>query len=412
MDSFNRNYQDDSDFMNIGINEDEESYIRLLSQTSLTHGTVVEINDTGTSVSIKSPGVIVGGSLPPITHDCSNCKRAVGYLIEGVIPLCLFAKKAMTTITFINCITEGSAKYGDLPVDVIRDVTLKLLTRFGVEGEMDLKIVKRGAFPLGGGEVTLTIPSVRTLKPIQWTDPGQIQSVRGVAYAIKVSPQFSNRMVDGIRGILNEFVADVYIHTNHSSGKSSGASPGYGVSLVAESTTKSLISISVTNNDMLYMMQNKSANEQDNTENENDNDDDGEEEEGSEDGFNPKKRSNSSRGADGNSSKSKKKQNTGISNAAITPEEVGTHAAKMLCEEISRNGVVDSSHQALVLQLMTLTTEDVSKVRFGKLTPFTISFLRFLKEAFGIVFKIVPDDSSIKLSCMGIGFINISKKVA
>ncbi len=397
--------------MNIGINEDEESYIRLLTQTTLTHGTVVEINDTGTSVSIKSPGVIVGGSLPSITHDCSNCKRAVGYLIEGVIPLCLFAKKALTTITFTNCITEGSAKYGDIPVDVVRDVTLKLLTKFGVEGEMDLKIVKRGAFPLGGGEVTLTIPSVRSLKPIQWTDPGQIQSVRGVAYAIKVSPQFSNRMVDGIRGVLNEFVADIYIHTNHSSGKSSGASPGYGVSLVAESTTKSLISISVTNNDMLYMMQNKGTNEQENENDKGDEESDDEDEEESEDGFNPKKRSNSSRGIDGNSNL-KKKQNTGISNAAITPEEVGTHAAKMLCEEISRNGVVDSSHQALVLQLMTLTTEDVSKIRFGKLTPFTISFLRFLKEAFGIVFKIVPDDSSIKLSCMGIGFTNISKKIA
>lgn len=71
IDSFNNNdIRDNSEFMNIGINEDEESYIRLLSQTSLTHGTVVEINDTGTMVSIRSPGVIVGGGLPTIIHDC------------------------------------------------------------------------------------------------------------------------------------------------------------------------------------------------------------------------------------------------------------------------------------------------------------------------------------------------------
>lgn len=54
-------------------------------------------------------------------------------------------------------------------------------------------------------------------------------------------------------------------------------------------------------------------------------------------------------------------------------------------------GVVDSAHQPLILQLMVLTPEDVSKVRFGALTPQTINSLRLLKDAFGVTFKITKE---------------------
>ena len=44
------------------------------------------------------------------------------------------------------------------------------------------------------------------------------------------------------------------------------------------------------------------------------------------------------------------------------PEEVGAESAYLLLDEIGRGGVVDSSHQVLILQLMIMASEDVSKV--------------------------------------------------
>ena len=69
-----------------------------------------------------------------------------------------------------------------------------------------------------------------------------VKRIRGVAFATKVSPQTCNRMVDGARGVLNALLADVYIFTDHVSGVGGGLSPGYGLTLVAETTTKKLIS--------------------------------------------------------------------------------------------------------------------------------------------------------------------------
>jgi len=46
--------------------------------------------------------------------------------------------------------------------------------------------------------------------------------VRGIAYATRVSPQVTNRMVDTARGVLNHYLPDVYIFTDTYKGKDSG----------------------------------------------------------------------------------------------------------------------------------------------------------------------------------------------
>lgn len=52
-------------------------FIRVLTQ--------VEINETGTTLRFK-PGYITGGR---ITHECGTT-RALGWFIEGLLPLALF----------------------------------------------------------------------------------------------------------------------------------------------------------------------------------------------------------------------------------------------------------------------------------------------------------------------------------
>ena len=71
---------------------------------------------------------------------------------------------------------------------------------------------------------------------------GMVKRIRGVAYSMRVSPQTSNRLVDGARGVLNALLADVYVFTDHMAGAEAGASPGYGLALVAETTAGRLLS--------------------------------------------------------------------------------------------------------------------------------------------------------------------------
>lgn len=69
----------------------------------------------------------------------------------------------------------------DQSVDGFRNVSVRLLKHFGLEEGLDLKVVKRGAPPRGGGEVVFRCPCIRELKPIDLTEEGFVKRIRGVA---------------------------------------------------------------------------------------------------------------------------------------------------------------------------------------------------------------------------------------
>ena len=72
-------------------------------------------------------------------------------------------------------------------------------------------------------------------------DQGKIKRIRGVAWAVRVSPSVVNRVVESAKGKLLKFLPDIYIYTDHYTGPKSGKSPGFGVLLTAETTTGKIV---------------------------------------------------------------------------------------------------------------------------------------------------------------------------
>ncbi|KAG8752318.1 hypothetical protein FRC14_007140 [Serendipita sp. 396] len=349
-----------------GLRDYEVSFLRLLEKIS--NGSHIEISHTGTAILVK-PGILSGG---PITHDCP-LSRSIGYFLEPIVALAPFSKRPLM-LTLKGVTTDEK----DLGVDLIRIGLLPLLTAFGVEDGVELKIKKRGALPGGGGEVQFIAPVVKTLKTINFVNSGRVKRIRGVAHAVRVSPQFSNRMIDASRSILNRFIPDIYIHSDVYKGEDSGKSPGYALSLLAETTEGALFyseAVSVPRREP------RPEDER-------------------------RKKKDRIFGED--------KEPDGP--IPVTPEDVALRAARELLLEVQRGGCVDRKHQWIVLLYMVLGSEDVGKVRMGPLTVRSIQFLRDLKEAFGTSFKIVPAvggaDGELLLSCYGTGYTNVNRAVA
>ena len=367
---------------NPGLRDYEASALRLLDK--LTNGMAVEINESGTALKYK-PGIVTGGRR--ISHDCGG-SRGIGYFLEMVLCVCLFAKKAVDVT-----LTGATNDEAEISVDTFRTVTLPILKRqFGVEEGLSLQIVKRGAAPGAGGEIQLKLPIARELKTIDWTDEGLVKRVRGVAFTLRVSPQTGNRLVDAARGVLNKFLPDVYIFTDHHPGdgrehgkiRGKKSKPGYGLSLVAETTTGCLLGSDVASGaGRAAAEEGVSAS--------------GGAEEGAEKGA-----------EEGGTLGSSKKRARGTA----VPEELGAAATEALVAEIQRGGVCDSAHQPLVLLLMAIGPEQISKVRLGQLTPRAVKTLRVIKAFFGVTFNIQPEPESgtVFLSTVGAGIKNISRR--
>lgn len=215
-----------------GLRDFEVSFLRLLEK--ITNGSAVEISYTGTSVYFQ-PGIVYGGS---IVHECPT-SRGVGYFLEYMVIIAPFAKQEVALT--LRGITNG---HGDLGADTIRTVTiphlalcLPLDSVSMLASSLEMRIVKRGAAPLGGGEIFFRAPLIATLRPLNFVEPGRIRKIRGIASAVRVSPQMSNRMIDAARSVLNRYIPDLYLFSDVYRGDESGKSPGFAMSLVATSTT-------------------------------------------------------------------------------------------------------------------------------------------------------------------------------
>ncbi|XP_043257625.1 RNA 3'-terminal phosphate cyclase-like protein isoform X1 [Colletes gigas] len=328
-----------------GLKEYEVSFIRLLDK--ITNGSRIELNETGTNL-YYNPGLLHGGELE---HDCS-LQRGIGYYLEGIMILAPFCKSPVDIK--LRGITNNTI---DPCVDRIKATAVPMLKRFLMgDNEVVFNIKKRGAAPLGGGEIHFKCPASRNVRTIQLQNSGMVKRIRGIACSIRVSPAIANRIVESAKGVLLKFLPDVYIHTDHCKGASSGKSPGFGLSLLAETTTEIAF--------------------------------------GGE-AFSPLMTTGS---------------------LPCVPEDLGKEAAMKLIDEIYRNGCVDSPFQSMTAMFMALSKNDVSKVVTGPLTPAMIQFLRDLRDFFGTVFKIEPlreEDEildQVVLTCVGVGYTNISKR--
>lgn len=307
----------------------------------ITSGTKVIVSEFKIQV---NPGTIIGGE---VLHDC-DLARSISYYLEVLLALAPFCKQPLQAK--LNGVTNDDL---DPNVDALKASAIPLLKKFvgDVEGtKLDIKISARGFKPEGGGTVTLTCPVVRQLHPLQITNPGKVKRIRGVAVAARVSPQMANRLIETSKGMLLRFIPDVYIYSDHNKGKTSGLSPGFSLSLSAETTEGALYTASAVSN------------------------------------------------------------SKGSGLGPSVPEDVAKDATYRLFEEINRGGCVDSISQGLALILMAFNQKDVSSVRFGSLTTYSVLLLRHLKEFCGLTFKLEHSGKcEVTATCSGIGYKNMSR---
>ena len=339
------------DLQNPGLKEYEASFLRLIDQ--MTNGSKMEINNTGTQLRFQ-PGVLLGGD---ISHSCPD-SRSIGWFLEGILPLAPFGKEPLAM--FFTGITDGCCEV-DPSVDYLQKSALHMFGEFGIGVDDDeqgaqIRIIQRAAAPTGGGKIYFNCPIVKELTSIDITDPGKVKRIRGNSISCKiVSSSMAARVAYAAKGVFHKLLPDVWIHTDVHTPKKNGCGPSPGLMMVVSSESTSGVIMTAE-----VCLDHKS--------------------------------SESRRGNE-------------------LPEDLGKRGACMLLEEIRRGGCIDTSCQSLAFLWMCLTPEDVSRLRVGTISEYSVETLRLLKRAFDVEFKISPDmeTKTVMMSCLGTGYRNMAK---
>jgi RNA 3'-terminal phosphate cyclase-like protein len=363
---------------NPGLAPHEISFLRLLE--AVTNGSHIEISYTGT-VLLYKPGLITGSapgsgatSSGVLRHEVpANNSRGLSYFL---LPICLLAPFSKTKFNILftgpGVITSSTERWGDMSVDSVRTAILPLYAKFGIERDIELRILNRsnpGPRGVGGaGEVQLVFGhQVRLPKTLHWLNEGRIKRIRGVAYSTGVSGSNNARMIEAARGVLNQFVPDIYIFSDMSSASLVSAPErdnpsakkkvglGFGMSLVAESAGGGLYSADYAS----------------------------------------------------------------PPEGGQAPEDIGKMCALQLLESIERGGCVSLEAVSTVITLMAMGSEDVGRVHLGRgvlANEHTIQLARDL-NAFGTAGWGIRDADTAKaegqllLSLVGRGVGNVGRKV-
>lgn len=174
----------------------------------MTNGTEVNIDKTGTRLILR-PGIIDCAEGMPIEHEC-DLSRSITYYLECVVILGIFGK------TGLNLSLTGNTDDDlDQSIDSFKSCMVHLLDQFGAPNTLDIQVKKRGYAPKGGGVVKVTQQYVKQLDSISIIDEGKVKRIRGLVTSAKVSPQLTTRVVDKLREVFNDYIPDVWIHTDH-----------------------------------------------------------------------------------------------------------------------------------------------------------------------------------------------------
>ncbi|KAI9891005.1 MAG: hypothetical protein M1814_003356 [Vezdaea aestivalis] len=360
----------DSNVAAYGLASHEMSFLKLLEV--ITNGSQITIDMGGNKV-LYRPGLITG-SAPGLGSSSgalqfnleSDCTRGLSYFL---IPLCLLApfSKSPVNISFKGeGVITSATSTGDVSVDTVRTSILPIYEKFGISNNIELRILKRSSTGRtgkgGAGEVQLVFGhQVRRPKTVHLLSPGRVKKIRGIAYCIGVPGSNNARMIEAARGVLNAFCPDTYAFTDVVSApflpgsQTQRTGVGFGLSLVAESSTGSLYSADVASPP-----------------------------EGGE-----------------------------------AAEDIGLKCAHQLLEVISQGGCISRTTAPTFLTLMAMGSEDAGRVRLGRQVIGSEELIGLARDlvvlggnGWGLRDATDDPEGDIVVSVVGRGVGNVGRKVA
>ena len=126
----------------------------------------------------------------------------IGLILQSILLVAAFKCDGLS----LN-ITGGTMGLGQVPVDYYSNVIFPILYKSGLRAK--LGILKRGYYPNGGGEVSVSIDPIKYPKPIDLTKLGNISRIGGLSYASKdlFNAEVAQRQANAAKRLLSKSVS-------------------------------------------------------------------------------------------------------------------------------------------------------------------------------------------------------------
>lgn len=177
--------------------------------------------EIGSTELIFEPGEIKGRSL---NIDIKTA-GSITLLLQSLIIPCFFAKNSIK----LN-IKGGTNVAWSMPIEYLEYVMIPQIKKYCEK--IDLRVLKRGYYPAGGGEVELRIKpiydslqNINDYKKIELIEQNRLIAIKGVSHASKnlEKSQVAERQASSAKQLLAKFNCPINIRTEYSNTISTGS---------------------------------------------------------------------------------------------------------------------------------------------------------------------------------------------
>ena len=122
---------------------------------------------------------------------------SVSLVLQALLPVAAFAPSACNFR-----IIGGTDVPWSPPIDYLKNVFLPVLQAMGYT--VDIKVIRRGHYPRGGGVVEVRTEPINALKAVNRVRRGEVTEIQGVSHAVRLPSHVARRQAEAAKRYLSE----------------------------------------------------------------------------------------------------------------------------------------------------------------------------------------------------------------
>ena len=161
---------------------------------------------------------------------------SISLVLQSLLPALAFAPAPVELE-----ITGGTDVSWSPPIDYMRNVFIPMVGKMGYR--IDMKTLRRGHYPKGGGKVVVRAEPVERLKPVELIEQGSVIKISGISHCVRLPKHVASRQAMAAKQVLQAkgFKDVELLEEYYPPEKDPHLGPGSGIVLWAHTSANTII---------------------------------------------------------------------------------------------------------------------------------------------------------------------------
>ncbi|MHA2423475.1 MAG: RNA 3'-terminal phosphate cyclase [Candidatus Thorarchaeota archaeon] len=169
----------------------KRQHIAGIELTSQIVGAEVDGLEIGSTKVTFRPSELMSGNF---SYDIGTA-GSISLVLQAVLPPAILSADSVKL-----SLRGGTDVNWSPPIDYLREVFIPIIQRMGAN--LDIKQIKRGHYPRGGGQVEVIVTPTHEITPVNFLNFGDVARISGISHCVRLPSHVADRQANAVESEL------------------------------------------------------------------------------------------------------------------------------------------------------------------------------------------------------------------